>query len=960
MDIHNRVDKLQHLHRRISRYDRLTLEGEWALADRTQVGGEEDRLSTTGCQQRHKVFISYSTTDLSTAKGVLEHIESAGLSTFFAPRDIHGGSNFAVEIVKAISSCDVVVVLLSRSSIDSPHVRREVSLAVDERRDLLPLVLPETPYPSGFSTDWMYWLSAVQVMPYDSPQSTLEQIRSLLQNTRRSSVLIGAHRTETVSTRPLRRRLGDRKIPSSLLRAERGLPNLIGREGEMARLVQWCLRDDEFDARIITGSAGQGKTRMARELMQTLSARGWDTKMVAATTRGINEILRLHFKPTLFVIDYAEARGEQIVDMLHGLLEHGLSDKVRLLLLARSAGDWWRSLMASDADVTDLVADVTIQPLKQLALDRNFVNEIYSSAYKQFSTELQCEPRPIVIAPYKSYNSVLDVLEDALTTALGGGTKAQSGTDRLLGHEIRYLTASARADGINEVDDIDLNRIAAGLTLYGAANENDATVIVAECNPDLSVAMRRKIARLFRRLYPGSNLYIDGLRPDALAEDLIANLLKDDGRLPGDPMGLCAHSRTVEQKHRGLTILARGAIKHNTMAAELNKAIREANINLLILAVEVATQVEKADQLSALIARATINGPASTMANLLSEIPDETVALAPLAAQLSRQALAQLPKPDRLSNEDVKIAMACSNRFSDAGWGTEAAEAAYVAVDRLKFFRPADRNDRMLGRALTNLSNRLWEIGRVTESVKPAENATEVLVATTSTREEIAAALNNLAFRLEETNNNDSAMIQALEAERLCRSVSTDDDADVEKTLGSVLNNICSIALAAGQYNRALEYGNACVDLRRSQALQNRDKYLPYLARTLANAAPAAEICGKTDDADRFIFEARSLHVLTSERAPIFQFERAESATIHALLLLARENWDEAWRVASEARTILTSIEVDLGQLAFRLSNTIDQTLKRANDKQSVDLSQLAEHKYAQLMLPQLLEYRDL
>lgn len=905
--------------------------------------------------------MSFSSADLAAAKEVSEYLESAAIPTFFAPRDIRGGMNFAVEIVKAIAACDVVVVLLSESSVNSPHVRREVSLAIDERRAILPLAMPGTTYPASFGTEWVYWLSAVQVMPYDGPPGIIARLRALLPEATPTHHRPEAEASLPTPRTPLRRRLAAGKTsPSALLRPDGGLPILMGREGELARLEQWCLRDDDFDVRILTGAAGQGKTRLARELGRTLELVGWETRFVVPTASGVDTVIELPSRPTLLVIDYAETRGDQLTDMLNSLLEHGLLEKVRLLLLARTAADWWKSLVARDAEVAELLAETTVQPIELLTLNRDFVNQLFVDAHDQFGKELQRDSAPVAAAPYKPYGSILEVLADALGAVLGGSSDAGSGTDRLLAHERRYLAACARSEGIAEVDDADLNRIAAGLTLYGAATEDEAKLLIAECNRDLDPRVRRKVARLFRRLYPGTRTYVDGLRPDALAEDLIAGILADDGALPGSEAGINGNGRTPEQQRRALTMLARGAMRHESVAAELDKAIRNGDRELLKLAIEVASQVEEPDRLSTSIAEAISERPQSDLATLLDAIPDETVALALLAAQLARQAIAYLPEADGFSSKDVEIAMACSNRFSDAGWSAEAADSAQLAVDRIQLMDAAIRDGRIFGRGLTNLSNRLWELGKLAESLEPAQRAVEVLTATQAPALELAAARSNLGFRLAELGRSDEAAGEVLEAERLCRNDESGTDADRTRMLGSSLNNLTCIGLALGDARQALAHGSACVDLRRSQALQSRDRYLPYVARALANTAPAAEVCGESELSNRLIIEARSLHSLTGQRAPIFRFEQAESATLHALILLSRQNWSAAAEATAEARELFASVDVDLGDLGTRLAATLDRIQEFVDSRRAVALSDIATGTGTDLRLPQLLEYRDL
>ena len=99
---------------------------------------------------RQSVFVSFSSADRPTAEALVAAIEGRRTSTFFAPRDILAGENFGQRIVQAIGSCDCVIVLLSAASIESPYVQREVRLAIDERRRLVPVALNGIQFPQDF------------------------------------------------------------------------------------------------------------------------------------------------------------------------------------------------------------------------------------------------------------------------------------------------------------------------------------------------------------------------------------------------------------------------------------------------------------------------------------------------------------------------------------------------------------------------------------------------------------------------------------------------------------------------------------------------------------------------------------------------------------------------------------------------------------------------------------------
>lgn len=79
-----------------------------------------------------KIFISHSSMDADCGRKVCGLLEQAGHHCFIAPRDIPAGREYAGEIMRGIEDSDVLVLLLSNHSNQSPHVLREVEHAVSK------------------------------------------------------------------------------------------------------------------------------------------------------------------------------------------------------------------------------------------------------------------------------------------------------------------------------------------------------------------------------------------------------------------------------------------------------------------------------------------------------------------------------------------------------------------------------------------------------------------------------------------------------------------------------------------------------------------------------------------------------------------------------------------------------------------------------------------------------------
>jgi len=91
------------------------------------------------------VFISYASPDVAVATTLVEALEQNGVACWIAPRDVDAGALYADAIVRAISAAKAFVLLLSKSSIDSSHVGKEVERASSKRRPIFAVRIDAAP-----------------------------------------------------------------------------------------------------------------------------------------------------------------------------------------------------------------------------------------------------------------------------------------------------------------------------------------------------------------------------------------------------------------------------------------------------------------------------------------------------------------------------------------------------------------------------------------------------------------------------------------------------------------------------------------------------------------------------------------------------------------------------------------------------------------------------------------------
>lgn len=86
----------------------------------------------------HDIFVSYSQPDREAAFALVKRLEARGITAWIAPRDVSPAADWAAEIIDAISSARLMVLVFSGNSNDSDQVRREVERAVHKQLPILP------------------------------------------------------------------------------------------------------------------------------------------------------------------------------------------------------------------------------------------------------------------------------------------------------------------------------------------------------------------------------------------------------------------------------------------------------------------------------------------------------------------------------------------------------------------------------------------------------------------------------------------------------------------------------------------------------------------------------------------------------------------------------------------------------------------------------------------------------
>ena len=121
-----------------------------------------------------KVFVSYSSLDLSNVAVLQQSLVGTGVEVFVAEHSVRASEALSAGISAAIAACDLFVLLWSVNAKSSDWVSQEIGKAHSLNKRILPLVLTEGLNLPGF-------ISGLKDLPvYKNPAAAMERARSII------------------------------------------------------------------------------------------------------------------------------------------------------------------------------------------------------------------------------------------------------------------------------------------------------------------------------------------------------------------------------------------------------------------------------------------------------------------------------------------------------------------------------------------------------------------------------------------------------------------------------------------------------------------------------------------------------------------------------------------------------------------------------------------------------------
>ncbi|WP_437304803.1 tetratricopeptide repeat protein [Sorangium sp. So ce388] len=672
--------------------------------------------------------------------------------------------------------------------------------------------------------------------------------------------------------------------PAALLNARYAVVPFVGRETLLKEIHAWCDAPAPTRARLFYGPGGIGKTRLFIEACAWMRREGWRAGFLPqGVHRQQIEALVAAEHPTLVVIDYAESRPD-VRDLLapFARLRSGkCNGRLRLVLLARNAGDWWTFLQSSAAEVGILLGDHAPREIPPLVHGEPMRTEIFQDAVARFAQLLgKAVPGTTTPLDDRRYDRVLYVHMAALATVEGRPFTAETLTGSTLDHEQRFWLSLLPHDDLLDAElcTEQMRRAVTALTMCGGAmSRSEAADLVARATDDSDKRRVERRVQLLRRLYPGQHSNVGGsgylgvLDPDLLGEAIVHRTLALEGGDAGPYLERVLALAGEDALRTAFVVLGRMSEDHPTDAEPWLAHVLGSDVanrtTAAFAAAKVVGEHTAHARLGTVLARTLEReGTAEIAARLASAgVPQRTVSLREVAVWVEKKRLEQLPQGSETEVLAERARLLCNLGVRESELGQREAALAStqeaVAHYRQLVKQRPDEFLPHLALSLNNLGNRQSQLGQLEPALASihesldyyrwlAEQWPDAFLSS------LAMSLHNLGLWQSELGQLELALASTLKAVDHCRRlVKQQPDAHLLDLAGCV-NTLAKIQSALGERDTALASAQEAVGYCRQLAEQQPDAFLPNLAICLKTLSTTQSELGQREAALTSTLEA--------------------------------------------------------------------------------------------------------
>jgi glycosyltransferase involved in cell wall biosynthesis len=683
---------------------------------------------------------------------------------------------------------------------------------------------------------------------------------------------------------------------SLLLRAEEAcVPFHPDREDLLSEILRWT-EDPEFPVgvRLHVGSGGSGKTRLLLEACRRLDPswfRGFlDSGLAPADIKKRFTTLLHTTEKAFVVLDYAETRRAELAALVESALP--LMDKrVRIVLLARDAGEWWDRLPVDFSRFEQFFggrASCGPYCLPDLHANTNTRNAAYVEALNAFGGRLGIDPArripetlPDLSAEH--FSSPLYLQMAALLSYRGERAETATGlTDALLRHEERYWKRLAEShvipDGERAIAHLlTLTTLAGGLL---TARDGEKRYIASD-GPKLSSGDFNRLFHSLCGLYPGRQ-GLQPLRPDLLGEALAArafNSAGDGGNAWLD--AVLGKPADRDARRHALTVLTRLTKHRPAMEPLLVEGLRAHFPACVAEIVEVGLETGEP------LARAAVEafdrlpiGTQSQVASLLMRrLPDQTIRLGELAFCVTEfrteQARNDFKRKQTSKNAwDYLTALNSQGiRALHIGSYTKAEQMFRQAEDLCTLVQKEPRFPEFASALAGNIASNLRMLNRYGEALEYREESLRLhrrLAEINPKRFEpnLASSLLGVSLDLSELARYSEALEFAEESHCLCEKLHKSNPDTFLPMLSKALLSKGFHFQSLGEYEEALENSENALRFYRQLAERRADRYEPDLAVALNHVSNLMSTFGRNDEALEYSKQALLIFRKLAETRP--------------------------------------------------------------------------------------------
>jgi hypothetical protein len=695
----------------------------------------------------------------------------------------------------------------------------------------------------------------------------------------------------------------------------------IARQTELALVDKWLASEDAISVLTFVAGAGAGKTRLAMGLFrrhETSWSAGFITSFQEPTVLAAAPAQPSTKTPLLAVVDYAAAHTEDLRKFLEDLAQYGTHlPKVRVILLERFAdpqSGWYQRLFSysQTAYTAGLFAQpqpIPLSPVSETANRRAILEHTLAASARFHADTLHSNaPRPggqidDALLDRPDFGDPLVVMMAALAAWEKGlyGALILSRPDLAVEMARRERTRLGKHS-----NSMLLPHLAAHSTLCGGFDRERLRQAAREESEALGLQYGSgpgQLAGDLAELLPGSAPGASGtIQPDIVGEAFVLDVNPDG--------------------------VARAAHRNNgAVVRTLTRALQDFFDPYKVRG-ENRSGIDGSQAVAWLrnLAADAQAGDIQLLSAIGEKLPDSSLELASLAAELNQKLLSLLSSaqelPEEFHAERARLLNIQGVRLAAIGQREAALEAAREAVGIYRQVAAA-RPDAFLpdlAMSLNNYGNRLSEIGQREAALEAAREAVEIrrkLAAASPDAflPDLAMSLDNYGSSLSDIGQREAALEAAREALGIYRQLAAArPDAFLQYLAGS-LTNYGSTLGAIGQREAALGAVREALGIYRKLAAASPDAFLPYLAGSLNNYGAMLRQIGQREAAPEAAREALEIRrQLAAARPDAFLPYLAASLDNYGNRLGAigqREPALEAVREAVEIRRQLAAARPD-------------------------------------------------